>query len=186
MPPSPVYNWLCVLHTTTEILSNIARYKAAQVTPGYVAIQGPKRRRVEPVPPLGGKAEDMKCTVDLPRVIRVERIEENVQTLVPSCAPPVGLGEEATKIPRPSSPDVEELIPIFKAIPSEPTPESSVIQQAMIATASSPLAEPPFTELAAETIASPPPAVPISPYTRNLQSSKVPSSRIGRLFHYGG
>jgi len=27
---------------------------------------------------------------------------------------------------------------------------------------------------------------PMVPVSRNLQSSKVPSSRIGRLFHYGG
>lgn len=57
MPPSPAYNWLCVLHTTTKILSNIARHKAAQVAPGYVATANERRkhRRVQvPSQALGG------------------------------------------------------------------------------------------------------------------------------------
>jgi hypothetical protein len=30
MPPGPVYNWLCVLHSAAEILGHAARYRAAQ------------------------------------------------------------------------------------------------------------------------------------------------------------
>jgi hypothetical protein len=29
MPPGPAYNWLCVLHTTAEILANVAKHNAA-------------------------------------------------------------------------------------------------------------------------------------------------------------
>ena len=33
MPPGSAYNWLCVLHSTAEILSHAARHRAAQIVP---------------------------------------------------------------------------------------------------------------------------------------------------------
>jgi aarF domain-containing kinase len=42
MPPGPAYNWLCVLHTTAEILANVAKHRAGSVN-------GIKSRRVENV-----------------------------------------------------------------------------------------------------------------------------------------
>jgi hypothetical protein len=46
MPPGPAYNWLCVLHSTAEILSHAARYRAAQIVPRST-LHSRKRRRTE-------------------------------------------------------------------------------------------------------------------------------------------
>jgi hypothetical protein len=46
MPPGPAYNWLCVLHSTVEIISHAARYKATQVAPNALAsYANPRKRR---------------------------------------------------------------------------------------------------------------------------------------------
>jgi len=49
MPPGPVYNWLCVLHSAAEILGHAARYRAAQFplqhTDSFVAPR--KRKKTE-------------------------------------------------------------------------------------------------------------------------------------------
>lgn len=49
MPPSPAYNWFCVLASTAEILSSAARYRAAQLNPNYLATSyaNPRKRRTE-------------------------------------------------------------------------------------------------------------------------------------------
>ncbi|KDR78182.1 hypothetical protein GALMADRAFT_1304879 [Galerina marginata CBS 339.88] len=46
MPPGPAYNWFCVLYSTAEILSNAARYRAAQLTPiASASFAHPRKRR---------------------------------------------------------------------------------------------------------------------------------------------
>lgn len=45
MPPGPGYNWFCVLYSTVEILSNAARYRAAQLTPKSSSYDHPRKRR---------------------------------------------------------------------------------------------------------------------------------------------
>ena len=49
MPPGPAYNWLCVLHSTAEILSHVARYRATQIAPRSTSspLNSRKRRRTE-------------------------------------------------------------------------------------------------------------------------------------------
>lgn len=49
MPPGPVYNWLCVLHSATEILSLAARHKVTQIVPRSTSspLNSRKRRRTE-------------------------------------------------------------------------------------------------------------------------------------------
>ena len=48
MPPGPVYNWLCVLHSTAEILSHAARHRATQIVPRSTSpLNSRKRRRTE-------------------------------------------------------------------------------------------------------------------------------------------
>ena len=50
MPPGPAYNWLCVLHSTAEILSHAARYRASQIVPRSTTsspLNSRKRRRTE-------------------------------------------------------------------------------------------------------------------------------------------
>jgi hypothetical protein len=47
MPPGPAYNWLCVLHSTAEILSHAARHRATQIVPRSTSspLNSRKRRR---------------------------------------------------------------------------------------------------------------------------------------------
>ena len=49
MPPGPAYNWLCVLHSTAEILSHAARHRAAQIVPKSTSspLNSRKRQRTE-------------------------------------------------------------------------------------------------------------------------------------------
>ena len=49
MPPGPAYNWLCVLHSTVEILSHAARHRATQIVPRSTSspLNSRKRRRTE-------------------------------------------------------------------------------------------------------------------------------------------
>jgi hypothetical protein len=49
MPPGPAYNWLCVLHSTAEILSHAARHRATQIVPRSTSspLNSRKRRRTE-------------------------------------------------------------------------------------------------------------------------------------------
>jgi hypothetical protein len=46
MPPGPAYNWLCVLHSATEILSLVARHRATQIVTSP-RLNSRKRRRTE-------------------------------------------------------------------------------------------------------------------------------------------
>ena len=48
MPPGPAYNWLCVLHSTAEILSHAARHRTTQIIPKSSSpLNSRKRRRTE-------------------------------------------------------------------------------------------------------------------------------------------
>lgn len=49
MPPGPAYNWLCVLHSTAEILSHAARHRATRIVPRSTSspLNSRKRRRTE-------------------------------------------------------------------------------------------------------------------------------------------
>ncbi|KAF9449152.1 ABC1-domain-containing protein [Macrolepiota fuliginosa MF-IS2] len=177
MPPSPAYNWLCVLHTTAEILSNIARHKAAQVAPGYVATtaKGTKRKRIEiavQVSSQGNGRGAGDSVVISPRT-PAGQTEETTFT-----------SNQATAIETdPSS------VPVKGPAVLVPTPTSTVrtaIEQNQLEPAPTVAPE---SELGTSTRISneelqPPP--PVGVPARTLQSSKVPSSRIGRLFHYGG
>ena len=67
MPPGPAYNWLCVLHSISEILSHAARYRATQIAPRFTSspINSRKRRRTE-------ETVDIQVGVDL-QVARTEK-----------------------------------------------------------------------------------------------------------------
>lgn len=67
MPPGPAYNWLCVLHSISEILSHAARYRATQIAPRFTSspLNSRKRRRTE-------ETVDIQVGVDL-QVARTEK-----------------------------------------------------------------------------------------------------------------
>ncbi|KAJ3573488.1 hypothetical protein NP233_g2405 [Leucocoprinus birnbaumii] len=189
MPPSPAYNWLCVLHTTTEILSNIARHKASQIAPGCIATGAElrKHRRVD-LPTntttsgqRSGRESQAETVVQLEaEPVLVERPPyADAAAATTSDIPQIELESQADAIPSPPL-KVEER-PMFSTldVPVEP----SETPKPPLRTPESELAAPtPVPDL----IRPLPSAPPIPLQTRTLQSSKVPSSRIGRLFHYGG
>ncbi|KAK0235722.1 ABC1-domain-containing protein [Armillaria nabsnona] len=95
------------------------------------------------------------------------KIEENVRPLQDGrLTGPIALAGDSI-LPREISADVEEIPPTNEAVPNHH--EDPVVESISYETV-----QPNY----AEEIQAPP--------TRNLSSSKVPSSRIGRLFHYGG
>ena len=69
MPPGPAYNWLCVLHSISEILSHAARYRATQIAPRFNSspLNSRKRRRTEEL-----ETVDIQVGVDL-QVARTEK-----------------------------------------------------------------------------------------------------------------
>ena len=69
MPPGPAYNWLCVLHSISEILSHAARYRATQIAPRFTSspLNSRKRRRTEEL-----ETVDIQVGVDL-QVARTEK-----------------------------------------------------------------------------------------------------------------
>ncbi|KAF7760373.1 hypothetical protein Agabi119p4_11049 [Agaricus bisporus var. burnettii] len=159
MPPGPAYNWLCVLHTTAEILSNIARHRAVPVNrikPSRVERVG----RREPDNQLEHASYTGTCNVarDPPSEPRIETVPSTVLT-----------GEEPASS-------------ILQHNPVKPTnvsPESEPVVSYELQSAA------PSDDIG-QPIPSPNPSTPIVIPPRTLQSSRVPSSRIGRLFHYGG
>ncbi|KAF8889132.1 ABC1 family-domain-containing protein [Infundibulicybe gibba] len=158
MPPGPAYNWLCVLLSTADILSHAARLRGCQSA--YALTQ---HDRVN--------LETSYSPASTPAIKKVQ-LEETVGFL-PNDVPPART-HEPSRQPNTPEPLVREVQPPI----SQVVIEGSVLNNTV--------GQPPVTRLHPSTPvdASPTP----EPITRsnNLQSSKVPSSRIGRLFHYGG
>ena len=75
MPPGPAYNWLCVLHSISEILSHAARYRATQIAPRFTSspLNSRKRRRTE-------ETVDIQVGVDLARTEKSSGHEPFVNT----------------------------------------------------------------------------------------------------------
>ncbi|KAH9476782.1 Protein ABC1-like protein, mitochondrial [Psilocybe cubensis] len=185
MPPGPAYNWLCVLASTAEILSNAARYRAAQVAPNYLATSyaNPRKRR---------RTEDTEWQQT------VEHVNDGPQSSSGSAlASQYAAREALVEDIRPTvaaAPVVERIIVEEIQIPeadvrklseqSEPASDASPVVDTSLKPEDPNVeelaAQKPAASLAAGLESYPP------QMSRNLQSSKVPSSRIGRLFHYGG
>ncbi|KXN85149.1 hypothetical protein AN958_11639 [Leucoagaricus sp. SymC.cos] len=191
MPPSPVFNWLCVLHTTTEILSNVARHKAAQVAPECVAAvaQERKRRRVDIPGPISSQRTEhrvdsgssQKTTTSFQgTATHIVQTLEHSTTQVTVDVEPKAPSSEVVDIPRHLS-----------VKPTLPAENIQTISKTDTYRPSDVVVDPPIPELPlsippADVISTSPPPISTPIPTRTLQSSKVPSSRIGRLFHYGG
>ncbi|KAF5376145.1 hypothetical protein D9615_007657 [Tricholomella constricta] len=172
MPPSPAYNWFCVLCTTANILSHAARHRASQIAPQTAVCLQHRRETVEPKPfkPPRAKAPtiDPSHTTSSRQFIK-ERV---APTPVKSDSP-----AQYPVIPNRSAEldFTANAEPIIGTLSNEPESDISLSPSLDVSSEGTPA-----TELSKK-----PPQEFIAP-TRNLQSSKVPSSRIGRLFHYGG
>ncbi|KAL0061105.1 hypothetical protein AAF712_012099 [Marasmius tenuissimus] len=210
MPPGPAYNWLCVLSSVADIASHATRYRAAQLgrrgiegrlgrqAGGLRAHEGSTDRPVEHesvVSPIQSSRENEKKkehdgasrpsapnleqTAFEGRLGKPERISEHDTESFSS----VHRFETKDLSPSTSKDVTEDKPSILNEKAATPTLEDTQLKELLHTT---PIIE---TELP---IAEPGP-VPVLPlqaepvvHSRSLQSSKVPSSRIGRLFHYGG
>ncbi|TFK83858.1 ABC1-domain-containing protein [Polyporus arcularius HHB13444] len=171
MPPGPAYNWLCVAHSLCDILGHAAHIRAAQLA--RTGRAGPeqlsrKRKRDEPPAEQPVAKPSAVSKAASPDVVRPPEVTPVV--LPPSPAPAPSVPADAT----PAASVVVDIRPPAlpaQAFQKKPEPEVPSVGDV---SASTSIPDP------GESI------ILDSPRARNLQSSKVPSSRIGRLFHYGG
>ncbi|KAG5650397.1 hypothetical protein H0H81_012387 [Sphagnurus paluster] len=177
MPPSPAYSWLCVLCSAANILSHAARHKASQIAPqAAVCLQHRNQalKRDQPPPrPTTSTSGPGPNYVSPSRRLAEERVLHE-------------LAKPEVPIPPPTAPAASTVAvhATFDADPlPTPSPQIKIIEDIT--------REPPNVSIedqtSKEVLEKPIEALePFITPTRNLQSSKVPSSRIGRLFHYGG
>lgn len=173
MPPSSSYNWLCALYTATKILSIVARRKAARCAPECLTT-AERRRHVDlAMGTLGsGRIFDIKGREDA----RFETPQNYVKRVDDVNIRPASVPYQAElnakfDISQPPPPITDE--------PPNIVTEVEAIEKVV----DSPVPELPPSTSESIMVSSPSP-MPV--HTRSLQSSKVPSSPIGRLFHYGG
>lgn len=82
MPPGPAYNWLCVLTSTTEIISHALQYKVAQIAPKAAGayLHPRKRPRTEDTDVYRGSEHsfmDGGLQRELNKHSRVNEVERN-------------------------------------------------------------------------------------------------------------
>lgn len=188
MPPGPGYNWICVLSGAAEIVGHVARYRAFQLA--HLARDGRPVQRVT----LENEWNDLKSKIGTAE----ERLEaKDVQEPSRDTAglPPMKAPAEATPNPMSeshtnfstgetlSSPQVAPFVPPAST-PQLRTEVSALLDMVEPAatvdhtTTTEPSIDRGFV------VSQVGPAASV--HKNTLQSSKVPSSKLGRLFHYGG
>ncbi|CAK5271871.1 unnamed protein product [Mycena citricolor] len=207
MPPGPAYNWLCVASAACDILVRAASAKAAQASAGYTAHNTVVWRQNVPTTASGGQG------MQLPDSRRNESgLDASIPMKAPLSAPAdtrlrtrpqedlVDASNPQTRLSPAAEPAVEVSIPVQPKIVSDKVIE---VEETKVETRNEPaipIATPqsdksldsngakeekePLLELERVSL-SQQTAVQSEAPVRQLQSSKVPSSRIGRLFHYG-
>ncbi|KAI6003186.1 ABC1-domain-containing protein [Pisolithus orientalis] len=176
MPPGPVFGWLCVAHSVVDIA-----LRAAQIRSGQGLLK-PTTVTKSHVPKDTLGRDRAKLQESLPSsLLRVE------ETVVPAALPEAALSanvqEGPAEIPQPSlkegavvtSRDEFEPVLLTRRKNSRALPDAEADRDFV------PNVQHPDHE--AESMESTPMQPHVSPL---LQSSKVPSSRVGRIFHYGG
>jgi aarF domain-containing kinase len=212
--PGPVYNWLCVAHSIVDVLSNAAAIRASQVYPRTASVAAQrnlKHRTAEPVDLNDGEIiESGPLVRESPLNALATTGDAHIGAFhlrplhfwtrsIGSVGKPQLL--EHTIQPPPNPTPKTTLSPTFPQIP----PRLRIDEHTLEPKKPYPLSEPAFLEVAPSDLSSTTasivdglsnssaeiqfPDVPRSlslPEVRQLTSSKVPSSKIGRLFHYGG
>ncbi|KAG6908124.1 hypothetical protein DXG01_006093 [Tephrocybe rancida] len=189
MPPSPAYSWFCVLCSTANILSHAAHHRVTQVAP-QTTVWLQYRRDVKPKPqptstrPLKPKNASKPEQPEVRNTVAAS-VQSEAPVVEEERAPLDNAIVGAIVVERsPQEPELEET-PI---LPSNASFDANImVEQEPELDKSTPT--PDITSSPPQVLESDLPIVRSETFitpTRNLQSSKVPSSRIGRLFHYGG
>ncbi|KAI0083612.1 ABC1-domain-containing protein [Irpex rosettiformis] len=199
MPPGPAYNWLCAAHAFADILGNAARIRAAQLDARAAQVLP---RRCEPKLKRRA-AESRDDSLSRPTIIVTTPLS-NLQAAFNHAGPsvaqtPSDVTQSQNQPLITPKRDTHLDNPVFDHPPPAPAFEVSAVKsqspleshdnvetptKGVLPSEISPGPLPGISETVISepiTVSSPEP-VP----SRKLQSSKVPSSRIGRLFHYGG
>ena len=201
MPPGPVFNWSAVAHSALVILDHALQYRAAQVARagGIRVSQSRQRARGDDHVGVYKNGQEAKEVVEEQVTPIADEPPSGPTHILPSSllhANDAWLRQLEIAATPPNSPPEAVLEQQHTTVASTPT---------ITSTAEPSLAADPFTLVAdvnlsrlvaplsqhapiLESDASPDDVLlsPSLESTRHLQSSKVPSSRIGRLFHYGG
>ncbi|KAI0717669.1 ABC1 family-domain-containing protein [Cerioporus squamosus] len=199
MPPGPAYNWLCVAHSLYDILAHAAQIRAAQLARAGRAVRpaadqlSRKRKRDE----VSASDAQLSATATPRDELRPTSAEPPVAAVSKGTSPDVLEPSRATAF---QASTVTQDVPAPSPAPPSYVPADAPSVTAQVESVPPPAAftqdpqrtlepeAPPVGNVSASTgIPDPGESIVVDvPRTRNLQSSKVPSSRIGRLFHYGG
>ncbi|PPR02529.1 hypothetical protein CVT24_001955 [Panaeolus cyanescens] len=203
MPPGPAYNWFCVLYSASEILANAARYRSAQIAGTGRPVTKRRRYDVEQYPATsavvntdGVTGSGIESNGVIPGGTRnAEKEQSSHLDLKKSdgfsetkTEPDASVTSNASHERKPfdgatalKDSEVSTPAPAFN-IPAE---EATVIPLQPAEKYKPPTSQ---AEVIPDIVSDTPPAdIKQEPLpVRTLRSSKVPSSRIGRLFHYGG
>ncbi|KAF7345013.1 Atypical kinase COQ8, mitochondrial [Mycena venus] len=212
MPPGPVFNWLCVASSACDILVRAARVRASQFASENSAlassIKCAANSHYTPVPEVPASSKGREFDELKPENSR-DAVED---TSVASAQSGIKLAaldtkNDCKKAAEPSGIQYPRGIdeppnrsPLITLVGSDISAVSPNPRWDLKETTGNdpPLEEKPVSNTAVvdEKVTEPPSVelerlpmqlsdvTPVT--TRQLQSSKVPSSRIGRLFHYGG
>lgn len=237
MPPGPLYNWLCVLHSASEILARAAAIRASQLAEINAAVSSQIRRtsrdgvgrqsvtvgqelknhrkNVENSAEYRSLTTDVLGNVDVPENVRAEgsnegpgasfmdqalvrgfpSLKQEYEPPVPTSEPVINHQTDTAIAPSASTPfnsvsidapTTQLKMPSDLPVPTERDTSSDIIaKNVSVYTYIRSFANATSQEHPAS--AEHPLPAPIAPHPRrNLQASRVPSSRLGRLFHYGG
>ncbi|KIK95697.1 hypothetical protein PAXRUDRAFT_826752 [Paxillus rubicundulus Ve08.2h10] len=190
MPPGPAFGWLCVAHSVVDIAIRAAQIRSAQAVPKPVVYKSSATRTGNdapaettqllnvgprspgPLPGLYGSAET--GTLVRTPCLEAPACQENVElSRTPKTEGYTDISGMQCDTPQPTSrmqpATVLHTESVYEMTPTQNNGTSHIeVSEIPLAAAS------------------------IQPHgiepngVRNLRSSKVPSSRIGRLFHYGG
>ncbi|KAJ7715262.1 ABC1-domain-containing protein [Mycena metata] len=211
MPPGPVFNWLCVASSACDILVRVARVRISRIAAESALENGVKitpKRRSGDEEALGNSgvnktninqaADPTNVSENAPVVkftalkaeSRPRRVEEPLTVLQlrsdvahsATTSDPISLVD--SNILGVALHPTEELSVAERSQDRVPMAQDGPAAEAQpivdLTEANKAVPEVPLLDL------EPSPSESTSAPTRHLQSSKVPSSRIGRLFHYGG
>lgn len=232
MPPGPLYNWLCVLHSASEILARAAAIRASQLAEINAAISTQIRRtsrdgvgrvgqelknhrkNVENPAEYRSLTTDALGNVDVPENVRAEGSNEGpgasfmdqalvrgfpsskqeYEPPVPTSEPVINHQTDTAIAPSASTPfnsvsidapTTQLKTPSDLPVPTERDTSDIIAKNVSVYTYILSFANATYQEHPAS--AEHPLPAPTTPHPRrNLQASRVPSSRVGRLFHYGG
>ncbi|KAI0270393.1 ABC1 family-domain-containing protein [Gloeopeniophorella convolvens] len=213
MPSGPVFNWLTVVHSGLQILDHALQYRTAQAAragvirtskgrkrspepfedvvnvepeaetsepgPSHVAFTQPSSLRhaneawlrqlaivpIPPIPSYSSSAEPAPRTwiKDAHTSSFLDHPSKELDVATNATPTVFSLNAESDSVPKESlKPLLDEKLPLHRGVLAE---------DEIVLDSEAPLRDALVSE---------------PEQTRHLQSSKVPSSRIGRLFHYGG